>query len=174
MQKIVSQGNFDQADLSGLVAADINLNSANLYQADLMGTLLADANLKGADLRKIHLQGAKLELTNLNGANLDRMNLRWSYLPDLKEGNIKSVFFDAKTRLEGAFTTDSTWLGRINSFVAIYPFTTNNNTLPFSSKKYKLVKLDKKEFKKIIAKYPRLKLFTFFWNRRMPYTKFAR
>ncbi len=64
------------ADLSGASLAGANLSGANLSGANLVGAYLYGANLYDANLYGADLYGANLTDTNLSGADLYGANLR--------------------------------------------------------------------------------------------------
>jgi uncharacterized protein YjbI with pentapeptide repeats len=125
--------NLARANLKGAYLAGANLKGANLVDADLEGVQLVGAQLEGADLRRANLAGAELDQANLAGADLEEANLEEATLSganlegavlarvNLAGADLRSVFFDAKTRLLGVTlgntdygfvsVADTTWNG---------------------------------------------------------------
>lgn len=96
--------------LLNLIAANVDTKmlgeaGATFSYSDLRGINLNDAELNSIDLSFANLAGARLR-----GASLDHANLRGATLPDGRN------MYDAtvnKTQLDGAITTDETWLDRV-------------------------------------------------------------
>lgn len=91
-------------------AAAVRLERADLQEAHLEGANLCGAHLEEANLHGAHLEGANLRGAHLAGANLCSAHLEGADLRDAhlegtesvpKPANIRVVFLDSRTNLEG-------------------------------------------------------------------------
>jgi len=85
LQRLLSTGECQRCNLSGvdlssahLIGADLrgaNLSKANLAGANLEGADLTNANLKGANLSSAFLTNVNFKKANLNGVNFTRAQI---------------------------------------------------------------------------------------------------
>jgi len=85
-----------------------HLEGARVFGAHLENANLSEAHLEGTVLRRAHLEGAALAYAHCEGARLDAEDLlrvrRWrpDFLEELPPADLRLVFFDAGTSLQGA------------------------------------------------------------------------
>ncbi len=100
----------EQRDDAAVWLERAELYEAHLEGANLCGAHLEEANLQGAHLEGANLRGAHLAGTNLCGAHLEGADLRDAHLEGTarvpKPANVRRVYLDGQTNLEGIFLGD--------------------------------------------------------------------
>lgn len=89
----MKKANLSKAHLNQAELSRSNLVSSNLREVDMRKAILIRAHLEGAILSRAHLEGADLRAAHLEEAVL--------YKANLEEADLRNVFFNIATNLEG-------------------------------------------------------------------------
>lgn len=96
------------ARLEGAFLQRAHLEGARIFGAHLENATLSDAHLEGTSLRRAHFEGASLANAHFEGVSLPAEDLvrvrRWrpDFPAELPPADLRLVFFDAGTSLQGA------------------------------------------------------------------------
>ncbi len=117
--KIISQSNFEGADLRDANLSFVRLSNSRLAGADLSYATLDGANLNYANLSHANLRGAKMKMVQLNRVNLHRAQAQWAELQsaNIQESNLGGANFSHANLRDANLTATlckwSFWRGAI-------------------------------------------------------------